>query len=513
MAKPSRGDLRDEIREAAEADLVTFIRLVAPHRILGSIHEELCHWWQRSDALDNQIVLLPRDHQKSAMIAYRVAWWITNHPDTTVLYCSATADLAEKQLKFIQNIFTSDVYRYYWPEMVNESENKRDKWTTEEFNVDHPKRKAEGVRDATCKAVGITANTTGLHCHVAVLDDVVVPGNAYTEQGREDVKAFVSQLSSIETTDAQEWVVGTRYHPADLYRDLIDRVEEFEDELGEWIEKPVYEVFERRVETNGEFLWPVQRRTDGKTFGFDARILARKKAKYLHITQFYAQYYNDPNVPEAALIDQTRFQYYARENLRNVSGSWYLGDQPLHTYAAIDFAYSTSARADYTAIVVVGVMSDNRLFILDIDRFKTNKMSVMYDRVKALYAKWRFRRLRAECTAAQAIIVQEFQETMRRDDMLFTIDTYYPPRTLNKEERIAVVLEPRYANQSIYHYKGGNCQSLEEELLVAHPEHDDIKDSLAAVVAIAKPPAAARISSTAPAASYHPRFGGIAFRG
>ncbi len=35
------------------------------------------------------------------------------------------------------------------------------------------------------------------------LDDVVVPDNAYTQLGREQVRAFYSQLSSIESTGAQ----------------------------------------------------------------------------------------------------------------------------------------------------------------------------------------------------------------------------------------------------------------------------------------------------------------------
>jgi hypothetical protein len=113
-----------KIREAAEADLETFIRLVAPRRMLGSVHKELCRWWTRSDALENQLLLLPRDHQKSAMVAYRSAWWVTKHPDTSILYCSATADLAEKQLNFIKDILTSDCYQYYWPEMVPSQERR-----------------------------------------------------------------------------------------------------------------------------------------------------------------------------------------------------------------------------------------------------------------------------------------------------------------------------------------------------------------------------------------------------
>lgn len=501
---------KELLRKQAEDDLLFFIKLVAPHRVLGSIHEELIRWWTRDTALDNQLVLLPRDHQKSAMIAYRVAWHITNHPDTTVLYVSATADLAEKQLKFIKDILTSDRYRYYWPEMVNANENFRERWSVSEISVDHPKRKAETVRDPTVKAVGLTANTTGLHCKLAVLDDIVVPQNAYTEMGREQTRAFYSQLSSIETTGAKEWVVGTRYHPSDIYRDLIDMKEIFYDEeTDEDIERAVYEVFERQVETNGEYLWPKQRRPDGKTFGFDEKELARKKAKYLDVSQFYAQYYNNPNSSETSYIDAGKFQYYNRENLRNLSGAWYLGDKLLLTYTAIDFAYSTRSNADYTAIVTVGVDSDGYIYVLDIDRFRSNRISEMYDRLVRGYKKWNFRKLRAEVTAAQSLVVQQLKEHMRQENIAFVIDEHRP--TSNKEERIQMALEPRYNNNTIWHYKGGNCQILEEELLMEHPEHDDIKDCLAAVVEIVVAPMKKRVSNPKNNVVYNTRFGGVAY--
>lgn len=498
------------IRELAEADLLTFIKLVAPHRMLGSVHEELVSWWTRGDALDNQLCLLPRDHQKSAMLAYRVAHYVTCNPETTVLYVSATANLAEKQLKFIKDILTSDIYRFYWPTMVNQNENYRERWSVDEIAVDHPKRKAEGVRDPTVKAVGLTANTTGLHCNLAVLDDIVVPQNAYTELGRDQTRSFYSQLSSIETTGAKEWVVGTRYHPADIYRDMIDMREYFfDDELEEDIERQVYEVFERQVETHGEFLWPRQRRKDGKTFGFDERELARKKAKYLDITQFYSQYYNNPNSPETSYIDATRFQYYNRDQLRNLSDSWYLGEKLLLIYTAIDFAYSISQKADYTAIVTVGADEDGYIYVLDIDRFKTNKISEMYTRIAKCYRKWHFKRLRAEVTAAQALVVQQLRDHMRTANMPIVIDEHRPVR--NKEERMRAALEPRYTNQQIWHYKGGNCQTLEEELVVEHPEHDDVKDSLAAVVEIAMGPMKRHKQKENGNVVYSGRFGGVAY--
>jgi hypothetical protein len=286
-------------------------------------------------------------------------------------------------------------------------------------------------------------------------------------------------------------VVGTRYHPKDLYADLMEMTESyFDEEADEEVEKLVYEVFEREVETNGEFLWPKQRRKDGKTFGFDDRELARKKAKYLDVTQFFAQYYNNPNAVETQYMQKSNFQWFDRDKLENVSGVWYLGERMLNVYASIDFAFTVSATADYTAIVIVGVDDENNIYVLDIDRFKTNKISVMYDHVASVYKKWRFKKIRAEVVAAQRLIVTQFREFMRSQDIIFTIEEYNPPRNMKKEERISAILEPRYTNKMIWHYKGGNCQTLEEELLMSNPEHDDIKDALASVVEIAKPPIA-----------------------
>src|SRR5882672_6212709 len=98
-------------KERAEADLEYFIELVHPLRLLGNIHRELIRWWTKSDSRKYQLVLLPRDHMKSALIAYRVAWELTKDPTLRVLYISSTSNLATKQLKFIKDIFTLDKYR------------------------------------------------------------------------------------------------------------------------------------------------------------------------------------------------------------------------------------------------------------------------------------------------------------------------------------------------------------------------------------------------------------------
>lgn len=380
----------DQIRQAAENDLEFFIQLVAPQQLLGDCHKEVIEWWTREDARNYQLLLFPRDHGKSRLIAYRVAWELTKDPTLRVLYISATANLAEKQLSFIKGILTSEIYRRYWPQHVNQEEGKRSRWTNSEISLDHPLRKEENVRDPSIFTGGLTTSLTGLHCDIAVLDDVVVAENALTSEGRSKVASQYSLLSSIEGADAREWVVGTRYHSKDLYNDLMEMKEVLYDDEGEQTgEDNIYEILEKPVEDQGDgtgqFLWPKQQRKDGKWFGFDIATLAKKRGKYLDKGQFKAQYYNDPSDPDNVPVSRDKIQYFDRKHLRLDNGHWHYKDSKLNLFGAIDFAFSLRSKADYTALVLIGVDSDNNVYVLDIDRFRTDRISEYFDHIFELY--------------------------------------------------------------------------------------------------------------------------------
>ena len=509
---------RDDHRIRAETDFIYFIEIVQPKRLLGNIHRETISWWSRQDAKSHQLVLLPRDHMKSALMGLRVAWEITRNPAIRVLYISSTSNLAIKQLKFIKDILTCDNYRVLWPDMIYKEEARREKWTEREISVDHPKRKAEYIRDPTVFTAGLTTNIVGLHCDIAVMDDVVVEGNAYLEEGREKTKNQYSLLSSVESVGAKEWVIGTRYHPKDLYSDLITMEIEEYDELGNKINAiPLFEVKEHAVESlgdgTGQFLWPRQQRSDGAWFGFDSKILAVKRAQYLNKIHFRAQYYNDPHDVGSAPIKREQFQYYDPQWLVSINGKWHFKGNRLNVVAAVDFAFSLSTKADSSAIVVVGCDSSNNYYILDIVRFKTDKISEYYKQILHLHQKWGFRKIRCEVNVAQSAIVRDLKDNyIRPNGLALAIDEHRPSRWEGtKEERINAVLEPRYANSQIWHYLSGNCQTLEEELIFTNPPHDDVKDALASAIDIAVPPIgmvrADRVESNY--FNYNKRFGGV----
>ena len=318
----------------------------------------------------------------------------------------------------------------------------------------------------------------------------------------------MSQMSSIKNAGGMIKACGTRYHPADQYRVWKEQVEvlynEEDDPVGE---RPIWNIMERVVEVDGLFLWPRSYRDDGKAFGFNRKVLARIRAEYIDRTQFYAQYYNDPNDPENNRLSTDRFQYIDDKLLTHDGVHWLYNGSALNIYAAIDFAFTLSKKSDYTAIVVIGVDQHNNIYVLDIDRFKTDKINVYFDHIIVLHDHWGFRKLRAETNAAQVIIARDLKQRVRDNGSSLSIDEHTSKG--KKEERIAAVLEPRYENLQVWHRKGGHTPALEEELVLAKPLHDDIKDALAAVVDIAiRPKKRGRLSNMNNVIPMNSRFGG-----
>lgn len=476
----------EEIRKLAETDFISFVKLVAPYNVMGTCHEELCKFLTNPSLKPYRLVLYPRGHRKSFYAAMYTAWRIVRDPSVSIVYLSATSDLAESQLRTIKSTLDSPIVRKFWPELVNADEGKREKWTTTEICVDDPRRKSEGTRDSTVKAGGLTTNITGAHCDLIVLDDMVVPKNN-TEEGRRQVISQYSQLQSILNPGGAILAVGTRYHPKDIYSTMQETMVEIYNDNDELVgREPQWEILQRSVEENGEFLWNRQKRKDGKYYGFDFRELARIKANYIDTSQFYAQYYNDPNDEGNALITPDMFEYYNRDHLYTKAGVYYLKDRPLNVYAAIDFAFSLAKGADSTSIVVVGVDADNNRYVLDIDRFKTDRIQDYYNHIIALHNKYNLKKLRAEVTVAQQVIVTALKDKLAENSTRLVIEDYRPQT--KKEERMLAVLRPLYEDHKVFHYRGGNCEILEEELKQMKPAHDDVKNALADALSIAVPP-------------------------
>jgi len=132
-----------------------------------------------------------------------------------------------------------------------------------------------------------------------------------------------------------------------------------------------------------------------------------------------------------------------------------------------------------------------------------------------MYNKWQFKKIRLEVTTAQQAIVRDLKDSyIRPNGLPLIIDEYRPSRHEGtKEERTNATLLPRYDNRSIFHYRGGNCQVLEDELIPSKPEHDDMIDAVTAAIDIAKAPLRHRNKERTSNVIYNTRFGGVACYG
>ena len=414
--------VQQEVRSAALNNLEAFIKLVAPYQLMAHCHIQMCHWAQ--EYIDeNRLLLWPRDHGKSRHAAFYAAWEIIRDPSTTIIYASATAEKAEEQLRFIKTILDNKITRRYFPGLVYLEEGK---------------------------------TITGKHCKRLILDDIVVPENN-TETGRRDVNSWAAQAASIMSADSSMLVVGTRYHPKDAYQIMMDMAygDPKEDENGEVTvtEVSMFTVMMDNVEMDGEFLWPRQQRKDGKYFGFNPTVLAKKRAVYEatgEITQFYAQYYNDPNDKSTAPIARDLFKYYKKDEVEYVTGLWTIMGRPVWMYAAIDMA------------------------------------------------------------AGFRLVAQDLADRLTEMGIRIPIDLYIPPNTEGKFARVNGILEPLYQSGAIYHYRGGNCQVLEDELVSVNPLHDDTKDSWAMCIDLMVKPLQRRHKPSNNVLQFHNRFGGVA---
>lgn len=474
----------EEFRQLAVNDFVSFVQLIAPFQMMGHCHEDLCKWMQDTDD-GYKLILWPRDHGKSRYAAFYAGWQLVRNPAIAIIYASATANLAEKMLTFLKtNLLTTPKFREYFPNMINLEEGRRKKWTNSEIIIDHPLRNEVGSSDPTIKVAGVGANITGHHCDLMIFDDVVVHKNTIQEgsAGREKVNAWVGSMASILSAENDCLVVGTRYHPKDAYQSMIDEKHEIFDENDELIDEyHTYTVSQANVEEDGQFLWPRMTTKNGKAYGFTKNVLSKKKSQYVskgQITQFFAQYYNDPNDRSSAPIARDLFRYYDKSDLDESGGLWTIDGKVLSNYCAVDLAATLGSRSDYTALLVGGITDEGVKYLLESIRYKSDKASETIDKLELLYSKWKFKALRIEAVGAFSLVAKDMKLQLENRGIRIPIEIYNPG-TIHKDIRIMHILEPAYQSQSVFHYRGGTAEILEDEIISVNPPHDDLKDAWA----------------------------------
>lgn len=408
-------------------------------------------------APNGHLDLWAREHYKSTIITFGLLMSdIFNDPDVTIGIFSHTRPIAKAFLRQIMREFQENKILHnsfpdiLWGKNVKESP----KWSEDDGII--VKRKSN-PKEATIEAYGLVdGQPTSKHFRILMYDDIVVEASVTTPDMIAKTLNGLEQSYNLGVTPGGiRRFAGTRWHYNDAYATLKQR------ETAIPREHPGRKGGALTGETT---FWTEEvhqeKRRDMGAYNYSAQILMEPKEDSLQgFQREWLQFYNN------------------------------IQTKNLTKYILIDAASSKKKGSDYTAMIVVGLGSDDNYYILDIVRDRLN-LKERADRLFELHRKWKPKQVRYEKYGAMADI-EHMQDRMEKETYHFKITEV--GGQIAKADRIKRLLPlfeagriylPKSLHKTNWDKKTEDLVNvfIEEEYL-AFPvgSHDDMLDSLARI--------------------------------
>lgn len=395
------------------------------------------------ETAQNALVLLPRGHGKSKMLSGYITWLIVNNPNLRIILASESDKKAMVFLRSIRNtIEYNPIIKKYYGEL------KGTPWSDHEIELS---TRTEHHTEPTLMSVGSgSGQITGLHSTHLYLDDLVSFASARSQTQREkDLDWYKTSLMPVPLADSKIGVLGTRYHPSDLYQFLID------DLKYSVLKMPAIDP--ETGKSLCEWLYPLKK--------------LEQKRKELGSQIWHLQYMNDVSLlQEGNIFKYEFFKFYdlllKKDEVIINRDNKSIKIKKIHI--GVDPAISQKDTADFTAITILGMGEDNKLYVLDTIKghwtFTQQKQKII-----ELDNIWNPNKIVIEDVAYQKALIQELRAIGG-----LPIKEIRPVR--DKISR-AMEVSPWFENNNIFFNK--KQQDLIDELLLfPDSTHDDMVDSL-----------------------------------
>lgn len=266
--------------------------------------------------------LLPRGHGKSEVIDMNyVSWLVGNYPDIHINIVTKTASLSEEILLALITRMENDE-KYI--EIFKLKPKNPAKWTTKELIVN----RHEISKNPTVKATGLMGPQTGGRSDLIICDDIIDEENVRTPLQFEKVLTWHNKvLSPTLYPWGGEIVIGTRWHYADLYAELL---------------KQYPHTIRKAIQPDGTALWP----------SYWSLEKLEEKRKEVGTIIFDCQYQNDPTSMEGSLLKSKWLHSWDEPNVDSFGVSLWKApnfDNMRH-YFGID---PSMGEADYYGIAIL----------------------------------------------------------------------------------------------------------------------------------------------------------------
>lgn len=221
------------------------------------------------------LVFFPAGHGKTTIDSELLPIWaICKDPDIRIALIAkdqkaATDNVRSIQSELVQNTALIEAFGQFKPEDDGKA------WALERFDVDQRTRRG---RSATLAAFGAgSRGALGYRSDWTVCDDVVTDKNSETPEQRDKLRMWFNQgpRTMAEGANGRLTVVGTLFHPEDLYHELRDQVlpdsgkplweGEFYSAIVDWDKQEVLWPEER------PWLWLMEQKVTMGTLDFNKR--------------------------------------------------------------------------------------------------------------------------------------------------------------------------------------------------------------------------------------------------
>ena len=358
----------------------------------------------------------------------RVVFEILKDPNIRILITSKSQRQAESFLREIKDHFENNQkLRAVFGDYVGK------KWDTREIIVS---KRTKNLKEPTCQCLGCGSQTISTHWEIIFCDDVVSEETARTGHQRDRTRIwfYKSLMPTLEPT-GRVFIIGTRWHPDDLYAHIL----KISPELKLCTVKAINE--------DGTTPWP-------ERFSMD-RLLQIKEE--LGAPIFETQYQMNTSAMEGRIFSYEMIHWYEKP------------PQELLYYQGVDLAISQKSDGDYFAHCTIGVDPEGKRYVIDIMRTRTS-FSRQTDIIVKRFFRFEPIRVGIEANAYQAAQAETVSEIVGRRKVI-------PIFTLKDKFTRGMKLAAKVESGEIL-FRKDQMPLVEEMLQMPDVEHDDMFDAL-----------------------------------
>ena len=450
----------EQAKRDVEKDLLPFYYLTNYDAFLTDILDLQVEWFHKEwidlfEKPSNTLLLAPRGHGKSTVVAGYVIWRIIQDPTIRVLIVTLNQDLADDIMNMAKVTFeeNEDIKELFG--------NMKGDGTWSQSAIQIRSRGKIGIahREKTLRVIGVNGSIVGSHYNLIILDDIVDDRNSKTQHKRNEIlQWYRKSLKPMLMKGGKIIAIGTRWNADDIYSKFLT--------YKSYDSKSYQAVIEWPKDENDEakMLWP------DPEIGFDWEDASEYMSENGK-TAFEMQYQNRIiQTGESPIREDWVIQAKDKWDILIQSGNNF---PELDKYMGVDLA-SKGEDSDYFSITVIGRDKNRNIYVLD--QYRGHKsMGEQLELIESYNEKWKPTTVAIESNATQKIITDEWKDITSLP--ILQIKSSWINSKWDRVQRLSVFFETGrvYLNPTF-------TQLIDELLEFPRGRYDDCLDSFSFAV-------------------------------